>query len=121
MPVVHVRGTEADRPSAASALPAVAREVAAAVPCAVEGVWCTFALLDLQTVGEEPRAEAGRIVYVDVWMRARASDDEAAGRALEAACRAVAAGFGVPLEDVWGTLRPVEAGRVFAGGAFVEP
>ncbi|HEX6843803.1 MAG TPA: hypothetical protein VF235_01695 [Actinomycetota bacterium] len=120
MPVVHVRGVAVDRSSAPSALVAIAGEVAAAVPCAVNGVWCTFTATDVQTVGAEVRDGEGRIVYVDVWIRPREEDPEASARALEAACRATAAGFGVPVEDVWGTLRPVEPRRVFAGGAPVE-
>jgi hypothetical protein len=116
MPVIHVRTTPTSGLDAASALGGIARSVAAAVPCAVDGVWCTFVPLAAQTIGDRE----GRIVYVDVWIRPREGDAPAAGRALEAACRAAATGFGVPLEDVWGTLRPVEPGRVFAGGAPVD-
>jgi hypothetical protein len=119
MPVIHVRGGAADRASAASVLLDVARAVAASVPCGVEGVWCTFTEVAVATLGERVVADEGRIVYVDLWMRER-QDAGASGRALEAACLAVAAGFGVPTEDVWGTLRPVEPGRVFAGGAVVR-
>jgi len=119
MPAVHVRASPSDRDHAAAALRAVAAAVAAAVPCEERGVWCTFVTIDVQTVGAQVREEEGRIVYVDIWLRPR--DDEGAGaRALEAACRATADGLGVPVEDVWGTLRPVHAGRVFAGGALVE-
>ncbi len=119
MPAIHVRASETDRDAAPTVLARVAREVAAAVPCDVGGVWCTFTAVDVQTIGEEIRAEEGRIVYVDVWIRPR-DDVRAAPRALEAACRAAAEGFGVPVEDVWGTLRPVEPMRVFAGGALIE-
>jgi hypothetical protein len=119
MPVVHVRASAIDRGAAASALAGIARDVAAAVPCEERGVWCTFTPADVQTVGPDVREGAGRIVYLDVWIRPR--EDVAAGsRGLEAACRAAAIGFGVPVEDVWGTLRPVEARRVFAGGSLVE-
>ena len=120
MPVVHVRGAQVDREAAPEALVAIARDVATAVPCGMEGVWCTFTALDAQAVGEEERTDDGRIVYVDVWIRPRAGDAAAAPRALEAACHAAAASFDVPVEDVWGTLRTVEAGAVFAGGAVVE-
>ncbi|HYJ59926.1 MAG TPA: hypothetical protein VE032_00500 [Actinomycetota bacterium] len=119
MPVVHVRAAPFDRGDAATTLRAVAAAVAAAVPCEERGVWCTFATIDVQTVGADVREGEGRIAYVDVWLRPR-DDDEAGARALEAACRAAAAGLGLPVEDVWGTLRPVRPGRVFAGGALVE-
>jgi hypothetical protein len=116
MPAIHVRANPHDDP--APALGAIAVAVAAAVPCEVAGVWCTFSPLGAQTVGTDPRPGEGAIVYVDVWIRPR-DDDAAAARALETACRAAAAGFGVPVEDVWGTLRPVEPGMVFAGGALI--
>lgn len=115
MPVIHVRSEEADRAAAPVVLVEVARAVAGAVPCDVDGVWCTFSVLEVGTLGERVVEGGGRIVYVDLWMRER-DDAAASGRALEAACRAAAAGFGVPVEDVWGCLRPVEPGRVFAGG-----
>lgn len=120
MPAIHVRSTPIDRERAPAALTAIARAVAAAVPCEIDGVWCTFAALEAQTIGQRATEVEGRIVYVDVWMRQRDGDPPASERALEAACAAAAAGFGVPLEDVWGTLRPVEPGRVFAGGSLVE-
>lgn len=120
MPTIHVRGTEADRAAARVALPALARAIAAAVPCTVDGVWCTFAVVDHQTIGERATPVDGRILYLDVWIRPRPDDEAATSRALEAACRAAAEGFGVSLEDVWGTLRPVEPGRVFAGGGLIE-
>jgi hypothetical protein len=119
MPVVHVRGSAIDRGAAAAALADIARDVAAAVPCEERGVWCTFTAADVQTIGHDVRDDAGRIVYVDVWIRPR-EDGAAGSRGLEAACRAAAVGFGVPVEDVWGTLRPVEPMQVFAGGALVE-
>ena len=118
MPTVHVRANEVDREAAASALRLIAREVAAAVPCDIGSVWCTFSSVDLQTVGDDVREGEGRIVYVDVWIRAR-EDGGAATRTLEVACRAAAEGCGTPVEDVWGTLRPVESRRVFAGGSLI--
>jgi len=119
MPVVHVRAAPFDRGDASPALQAIATAVADAVPCEVGDVWCTFSTLDTQTVGTETRDGVGRIVYVDVWIRPRA-DAEAGPRALEAACRAAADAIGLPVEDVWGTLRPIAAGSVFAGGSLVE-
>jgi len=120
VPVVHVRGSEVDRAAAAAALVVVAHEVAEAVPCDVASVWCTFTGLGVQTIGDRVMDGVGRILYVDVWIRPRPGDLRAAPRALEAACGAAAAAFGVPAEDVWGTLRPVVGGRVFAGGALIE-
>lgn len=119
MPVIHVRAGAADRERAPAALAAIARDVAEAVPCDVGGVWCTFQELDVQTVGASLRDGEGRIVYVDVWISPR-DDPGAATRALTAACDATAAGLGIPVQDIWGTLRMVEPGRVFAGGALVE-
>jgi hypothetical protein len=120
MPAVHVRSTATDRDRAPAALAEIARVVAAAVPCQVDGVWCTFTAIDTQAIGERTTDHQGRIVYVDVWIRPRDGDPAADGRALEAACRSAATAFGVPVEDVWGTLRRVEPGRVFAGGALVD-
>ena len=115
MPVVHVRAAPIDENASASALASIARAVAVAVPCEVGGVWTTFTPV-VQTVGEEPRPGPGRIVYVELWLRPR-EDPSTPIRALAAACRAAAEGFGVPLEDVWGIVRDVGAGRAMAGGA----
>jgi hypothetical protein len=119
MPTIHVRATSTDRGAAAETLATIARDVASATGIEPGHVWCTFSAVDVQTVGTEVREGDGRIVYVDVWMRPR-DDPAAMTRALEAACRAAAGGLGVPVEDVWGTLRPVEPGRVFAGGAMLD-
>jgi hypothetical protein len=119
MPVVHVRGGSRDLEMAPTALGQIARAVSEATPCDLETVWCTFTALDVQSMGARTVGRAGRIVYVDVWIRPRA-DAAAATRALEAACRAAATAFEIPVEDVWGTLRPVEPLRVFAGGGLVE-
>lgn len=119
MPVVHVRANAVDRPSASAALAAITEAVASAVPCAPDAVWCTFTAVETQTIGGAARDDEGRIVYVDVWIRPRA-DDVSITRALEAACTAAAAGLGVPVDDVWGTLRPVEPLRVFAGGSLID-
>jgi len=120
MPIVHVRANAVDRTSAPAALAAITEAVSSAVPCAPEAVWCTFAAVDAQSIGGAARDDEGRIVYVDVWIRARTDDDGAITRALEAAAAAAATGFGVPIEDIWGTLRPVEPLRVFAGGALID-
>ena len=118
MPVIHVRAAPFDRGDASAALQAIATAVADAVPCDVGDVWCTFSTVDVQSVGTETRDGVGRIVYVDLWIRPR-EDAAAAPRALEAACRAAAEAIGLPVEDVWGTLRPIEAGSVFAGGSLL--
>jgi hypothetical protein len=121
MPVVHVRALPPGRPVAAG-LVEVARAVAAAVPCDLGSVWCTFQELAAQAVGDRVPAAGegvGQIAYVDVWQRDRPADPGAAAGALEAACRATAAWLGLPVEDVWGALHPVEPGRVFAGGGLV--
>lgn len=101
------------------ALARVTLRVAEEVPCERAGVWCTFQELAAETVGGRAVDGDGRIVYVDVWMRPR-DDVDAPGRALSAACHAVAEGLGVPLEDVWGALHDVEPGRVFAGGELIR-
>lgn len=120
MPVVHLRSLAIDAGAADSALPAIAAAVAAAAPCEPDDVWCTFQLLQSQTIGELGIAGTSRIAYVDVWMRPRPEDERACLRALEAACRAAATVLGIPVEDVWGALHPVEPGRVFAGGALLD-
>lgn len=120
MPTVHVRSLASDASAAETTLRAVARAVAEVTPCSVSAVWVTFAALEVQTIGERVVVDDSRIVYVDLWMRRRPEDPEAPARALAAACGAAAAGVGVPVEDVWGTVRLVEPGRVFAGGALVE-
>ena len=96
----------------------IARAVATAIEGEPIGTWCTFAAIQHLTIGDRPIVDAGRIVFVDLWMRSRGTDRNRA--ALVAAATSVAEGFGVPVDDVWATLRPVEAGRVFAGGALVE-
>lgn len=120
MPVIHVRTTRLDHDRPAEILADTARAVADAVPCELDGVWSTFTPVDVQTVGAAVRGAEGRIVYVDVWIRPRSEDEGAAIRALSVACAAIASGFAVPLEDVWGTLRPVEPNRVFAGGSLID-
>lgn len=120
MPTVHVRSVQADAAAARGGLPEIARAVARAVPCSVDGVWVTFQVLEVETLGERYVDGDGRIAYVDVWIRPRDSDPGAAPRALVAACESTAAMLGIPVEDVWGTLGLVEPGRVFAGGGLVE-
>ena len=120
MPVIHVRTSALDPDRPEEILAGIAGSVADAVPCDVDGVWCTFTALDVQTVGLEVRRAEGRIVYVDVWIRPREGDPGATDRALSVACATASSGFGVPLQDVWGTLRPVEPHRVFAGGSLLD-
>jgi hypothetical protein len=120
MPVIHLRSLA---PPGAEhqideALRGVARAVAAALDDEPAGTWCTFTAVDRQSIGERIVREDGRIVFLDLWLRPRGTDADRA--ALEAACRAAADGLSVPLEDVWATLRPVEPGRVFAGGSLIE-
>lgn len=120
MPAIHVRalapggGTaQVDR-----ALRAIATEVADAIGGEPSGTWCTFTALDRMAIGTEVVNGEGRIVYVDVWIRSRGAAID--GRALTAACLAAARELEVPPEDVWGTLREVASGHVFAGGALLE-
>jgi ABC-type phosphate transport system ATPase subunit len=49
MPVVHVRANRVDAERAAPTLALIAEAVADAVPCDVDGVWCTFSALDVAT------------------------------------------------------------------------
>ncbi len=120
MPVVHIRSlapaggdVEVD-----AALTSVARAVASAIGEEPAGTWCTFTTVDRMTLGERSIVADGRIVYVDLWLRSRGEDTDRA--ALIAAARAASEGFGVPRDDVWATLRPVEPGRVVAGGELVD-
>jgi len=120
MPAIHVRAlppvggaVQVDR-----ALHAIATDVADAIGGQPSGTWCTFTAIDRMAIGTQAVSGEGRIVYVDVWIRSRGP--EADGRALTAACLAAARELEVPPEDVWGTLREVEAGHVFAGGALIE-
>jgi hypothetical protein len=115
VPVVHVRGLVADAERSAEALLLIARRVADAVPCDLDRTWCTFQELGAETIGGRMVDAEGRILYVDLWLRER-DDAEASSRGLAAACPAAAEGFAVPVEDVWGTVRLVESGRVFGGG-----
>lgn len=120
MPVIHLRSLAPPGGDGQvdEALRGVARAVAAALDDEPAGTWCTFTAVDRHSIGERPVLDEGRIVFLDLWLRPRGTDVDRA--ALEAACRAAAAGLGVPLEDVWATLRPVEPGRVFAGGRLVD-
>jgi hypothetical protein len=120
MPVLHVRALpplggdeQLDR-----ALRGIAVDVSAVLGADPRGTWCTFTVLDRQSIGEEVVGPDRQIVYLDLWIRSRGQELE--GRALAAACGAAARELGVPLEDVWGTLRHVEPGRVFAGGGPIE-
>lgn len=117
MPVVHVRAlrtleTEVDR-----VLTQTARAVAAVLDADPHDTWCTFSPLYGESLGTELVDEGG-IAYVEVWLRPR---EPARDRAvLQAACRAVAGALDIPVEDVWGTLRHVEPGQVFAGGSMLD-
>jgi hypothetical protein len=120
MPVIHVRAlppsggvAQVDR-----ALQAIATDVAEAIGGEPSGTWCTFNPVERMTAGTHAVLGEGRIVYLDLWLRSRGAELD--GRSLTAACLAAARGFEVPLEDIWGTLRPVEPGHVFAGGSLIE-
>jgi hypothetical protein len=110
MPVVHIRGSLSG--ATADVLAKVARDVAAAIPCSVGDVWCTYHQVTA-TVGT--RSE--RVLYVDLLARPR--EDGALVEGLEAAARAASAAFHVSLEDVWGHLTVLEEGSVFAGGGLL--
>ena len=120
MPVVHVRSLAppGGDDQVGAALVAIARAVASATGGEPSGTWCTFAAVDRMTIGGSAVTDAGRIVFVDLWMRSRGPEPERA--VLVAVSRSAADGFGVPLADVWATLRLVEGGRAFAGGGIVE-
>jgi len=120
MPAIHVRALP---PAGGTAqvdrtLRAIATDVADVIGGEASGTWCTFNALDRMAIGTQVVSGEGRIVYVDVWIRSRGSVVD--GQALPAACLAAARELEVSPEDVWGTLREVEAGRVFAGGALIE-
>jgi hypothetical protein len=120
MPAIHVRGLHPAGGSAQvdRALHAIATDVAAAIGGEPSGTWCTFVAIDRMSIGTDVVEGDGRIVYLDLWTRSRGADTD--GRALVAACEAAARELDVPAEDVWGTLRLVEPGRVFAGGALLR-
>jgi len=120
MPAIHVRGLAptGGRAQVDQALAAIAVDVAAAIGGEPRGTWCTFTIVDRMTIGSDVVEGEGRIVYLDMWIRSRGVEID--GRALTAACHAAARELGVPVEDVWGTLRLVEPGHVFAGGALIE-
>jgi hypothetical protein len=120
MPAIHVRGLAptGGRAQVDRALAAIAVDVAAAIGGEPSGTWCTFTVVDRMSLGTRVVEGDDRIVYLDLWMRSRGEPVD--GRALTAACLAVARELEVPPEDVWGTLREVAPGHVFAGGALVE-
>lgn len=120
MPVVHVRSLACDAARADVMLAAVVDAVAAAVPCGPADVWCTFAELGRECTGRQVRTGEGRIAYVDLHLRGRPGDDGVEGRALAAACRAVADGLEISVADVWGAVHPVRPGAVFAGGTLLS-
>jgi hypothetical protein len=107
MPVIHLRATS--RPGVAEAIRDVRTAVADVLGEDPSGTWCTFLPLE----AAEPE-----IVYVDVWISSRGADVD--GRVLEAACRAAAGGLRADVADVWGTVRHVEPGRIFAGGGMIQ-
>lgn len=117
---MHVRalqplggGEQVDR-----ALRGVAVDVSAVLGADPGDTWCTFTALDRQSIGDEVVGLDRQILYLDLWIRSRGPELD--GRVLAAACVAAARELGVPPEDVWGTLRQVEPGRVFAGGGSIE-
>lgn len=110
MPVVHIRGPVPG--ATADALGNVAREVAAAIPCAVGDVWCTY-----QQVTTTVGTRSERVLYVNLLARPR--DGNALQQGLEAAARAASMSFHVGLEDVWAYLTVLEPGQVFAGGSLI--
>jgi hypothetical protein len=115
MPVVHVRGlVDSDEASIDAALIRVADSISAAASCPVEDVWCTFTTVSAMTLGRAPATPDNKILFVDLHMRSRGTDTNAA--ALQEAAFAAAAAFDVPVADVWASLVPVESGTVFAGG-----
>jgi len=120
MPVVHVRALQAlgGTEQVGRALRGIAADVSHVLDADPGGTWCTFTALDRQSIGEEVVGLERQIVYLDLWIRSRGPELD--GRVLAVACGAVARELGVPPEDVWGTLRHVEAGRVFAGGGSME-
>ena len=111
MSIVHIHGSRfvAER-ATPKALANIATHVAEAVGCNVGDVWCTFTPATEMTIGNRP----GRILYLDLLARPRATDE--LQRGLEAAARAASASFGVALEEVWAHLTVLETDRVFAGG-----
>jgi len=120
MPVVHVRalqplggGEQVDR-----ALGGIALDVCQVLDADPGGTWCTFTALDRESIGEEIVGLDRQIVYLDLWIRSRGAELD--GRVLAVACGAAARELGVPPADVWGTLRHVKPGRVFAGGGSIE-
>jgi hypothetical protein len=120
VPVVHVRSLvpPGGEEQIDDALASIANAVASAIDGEPSGTWCTFAALDRMSIGDRRVTDDGRIVYVDIWMRSRGPELDRA--VLIAGSTSAAQGFGVPLEDVWSTLRDVDAGRVMAGGEVVE-
>ena len=120
VPAVHLKSLSPPRGGRQidETLRAIAREVAASTGGEPPGTWCTFTAVDRMSIGEDITTDAGRIVYLDMWIRSRGADVDR--DALRAACGAAASGLDVPLEDVWATLRHVQPGFVFAGGGLIE-
>ena len=117
MPIVHIRALS-PLDGAPAPLASIAEAVAAACDCPPEEVWCTFSPLAAVTIGARPVEQASGIVFVELVMRSRGVEPDAA--ALEAAARATASSFRIPLEDAWARLSLVEPGTVFAGGSPLE-
>jgi len=120
MPVVHIRALQplGVGDGVDDVLRGIGGDVSQVLDEDPDGTWCTFAVLDRQSIGQRVVGLDRQIVYIDVWIRSRGPELD--GRVLAAACGAAARGLGVPPEDVWGTLRHVEPGRVFAGGRSIE-
>ncbi len=120
MPVVHIRALA---PAGGTAqidrtLSRVADSVAEVLGTDPAGTWCTFSPVERMTLGTRVVADRGQIAYVDVWIRPR--DEATDAEVLAAACGAVGIELGLPVQDVWGTLRSAEPGRIFAGGAIMR-
>jgi len=120
MPVVHVRGSLQPEAAEVGALVAqLPAEVEAAAGLRSGGVWCTYTPLGAQSVaGEVVREGQLGVAYVDILLRTRS--DEVVQAVLQATAEAVSRHLGVPLDDVWASVRRLDSGQVFAGGSVLS-
>lgn len=116
MPVIHIRALPSERPVDA-VLASIAEAIGERLDIEVGDTWCTFTPLQAQSIGAQRVRGEGQIVYAQVFARSRGTEVDLV--LLDTVGRALAEGFGVPVEDVWVSLHPVAPGQVFAGGSII--
>ena len=114
MPLVTVSALLPGAAPTAPILAEIARRLAASLDRPIDDVWVRLVPLAGATAGEDDEAAGGHHPTFELVTGSLGAEREAS--ALVAVASAVAAGFGVPPEDVWGRFVAIEPGRLISGG-----